>query len=113
MNWYPIILTAISALIGSLGQIEFKRGSQILEMEWISFLTNIHIIIGLCLYAFSTVLYLYALKSGQLSLIYPIIATSYIWVLIFARYCFDEPVSIINLGGVLFILIGITLISYR
>lgn len=113
MNWYPIVLTAVSAFIGSLGQIEFKQGSQILEIKLFSIISNYHILLGLCFYAISTILYLYALRAGQLSLIYPIIATSYIWVLIFARYLFNEPVNLVNLGGVLFILFGITLVCYR
>ncbi len=113
MNWYVFGLTALSAFIGSLGQIEFKRGSDILEFGISSVLFNYHILIGLFLYAISTIIYLYALRTGQLSLIYPIIATSYIWVLIFARFIFNEPVNLVNLGGVLCILAGITLISYR
>jgi len=102
-----------SAFIGAVGQIEFKRGAGLFDLTFNGMITNYHIITGLCLYACATVLYLVALKEGELSLLYPIIATSYIWVLLFSKYFFDEPVNMINAFGVCIIIVGITLISYR
>jgi drug/metabolite transporter (DMT)-like permease len=36
-----------------------------------------------------------------------------LWLVIFAWFLFNEPVNMVNLGGVLLILFGFTLIFYR
>ena len=113
MDWKIILLTALSAFIGSIGQLEFKRGASDLQFDVKLLLTNYHLIIGIAIYLVSTVFYIYALSKGQLSILYPIIATSYIWTSIFAKIFLNEPVSTTNWIGVFFILLGVTLIATR
>ena len=105
------MLTALAAFIGSIGQLEFKRGADNLQFDIRLLLTNYHLIIGIAVYAVSTVLYVYALNKGQLSILYPIIATSYIWTLLFSRIFLKEQISLTGWAGVFFILFGVTLIA--
>ena len=42
--------------------------------------TNLPLLSGLVLYGLSTVLLVLALKDGELSLLYPVIALTYVWV---------------------------------
>ncbi len=111
IDWKIIFLTALAAFIGSIGQLEFKRGAENLQFDIKLLLTNYHLIIGVAVYAVSTVLYVYALNKGQLSILYPIIATSYIWTLLFSRIFLKEEISLIGWAGVFFILFGVTLIA--
>jgi len=113
MDLKPIFLTAVSAFIGSVGQLEFKRGAENLELNIHRLLTNYHLGYGLLLYACSTLIYIYALSRGRLSIIYPIIATSYIWTTIFAKIFLREPVNLTNWAGITLILMGVTLVSWR
>jgi len=106
-----ILLTAIAAFMGSIGQLEFKRGATNLEFDLKMLLTNYHLIIGLAVYALSTVVYIYALNKEQLSILYPIIATSYVWTLIFSKFFLKEQVGLTSWTGVFFILLGVTLIA--
>jgi len=106
-----ILLTALSAFIGNIGQVEFKRGSEELRFDIQAFLTNYHLLTGLFFYALSTLIYIYALSKGRLSIIYPIIATSYIWTTIFAWTFLNEPVNLTNWTGIALILLGVTLVS--
>jgi uncharacterized membrane protein len=106
-----ILLTALSAFIGSIGQLYFKQGADNLQFDIRQLLTNYHLIIGLAVYAVSTVLYIYALSKGQLSILYPIIATSYIWTLLFSKIVLKETVTLTGWAGVFFILLGVTLIA--
>jgi uncharacterized membrane protein len=107
------LLAALSAFIGSIGQLEFKRGSATFEFNLVALATNFHLVAGALLYVFSTVIYVYVLKGGRLSVIYPIIATSYIWTTLFARIFLNEPVNIVTWLGIALILLGVTLITYR
>ena len=111
MDWKILLLTALAAFIGSIGQLEFKQGANNLQWDIKLLLTNYHLIAGLVVYALSTVLYVYALNKENLSILYPIIATSYIWTLIFSKIFLKEPVGLTSWAGVFFILLGVTLIA--
>lgn len=111
MDWKILLLTALAAFIGSIGQLEFKRGADNLQFDIKLLLTNYHLIIAIAVYCVSTVLYVYALNKEQLSILYPIIATSYIWTLLFAKIFLKEPVGLTSWAGVFFILLGVTLIA--
>ncbi len=56
------------------------------------------------------VLLVIALKHGNLSILYPILATSYIWVALLSVRFLDEPFSAAQWVGVLLIVGGISLI---
>ena len=111
MDWKILLLTALSAFIGSIGQLEFKRGADNLQFDLKLLITNYHIILGVAIYGISTILYLYALNKEQLSIIYPIAATSYIWTTIFSKIFLKETVGLTSWVGVFFILLGVTLIA--
>jgi drug/metabolite transporter (DMT)-like permease len=111
MDWKILLLTALAAFIGSIGQLEFKQGANNLQWDIKMLLTNYHLIAGLVVYALSTVLYIYALNKENLSILYPIIATSYIWTLIFSKIFLKEPVGLTSWAGVFFILLGVALIA--
>ena len=111
MDWKILLLTALTAFIGSIGQLEFKRGADNLQFDIKLLLTNYHLIIAIAVYCVSTVLYVYALNKEQLSILYPIIATSYILTLLFSKIFLKEPVGLTSWAGVFFILLGVTLIA--
>jgi drug/metabolite transporter (DMT)-like permease len=111
LDWKILLLTALAAFIGSIGQLEFKQGANNLQFDIKLLLTNYHLIAGLMVYALSTVLYIYALNKENLSILYPIIATSYIWTLIFSKIFLKEPVGLTSWAGVFFILLGVALIA--
>ena len=104
-------MTVLSAFIGSIGQIEFKRGAETLQFNIQAFITNHHLLAGFFLYSISSLIYIYALSKGRLSLIYPIIATSYIWTTLFANIFLNEPVNLTNWAGIALIIGGIILVS--
>lgn len=111
MDWKILLLTALAAFIGSIGQLEFKRGADNLQFDIKLLLTNYHLIIAIAVYCVSTVLYVYALNKEQLSILYPIVATSYIWTLLFSKIFLKEPVGLTSWAGVFLILLGVTLIA--
>ena len=111
VDWKIILLTAVAAFMGAIGQVEFKRGADNLQWDIKMLLTNHHLIIAVTVYALSTLLYVYALSKGNLSILYPIIATSYIWTMIFSQVFLNESVGITSWAGVFFILLGVALIA--
>jgi multidrug transporter EmrE-like cation transporter len=110
-NKLAIILVIICTIFTSVGQILMKLGTaktgSILEI-----ITNVPLILGFVSYGIGAVLLIISLKYGELSLVYPFIALSFIWVSIASIYLFNEHVSIFNWLGLTAILIGVSMIGY-
>jgi len=107
---WAIITAFVCALMASAAQLLFKSGSASLENNLLSLLTNVRIMSGMFLYGLSAVLFVFALRHGRLSVLYPVIATSYIWVVIISAKYFKEPITISKYIGISMILLGVFLI---
>jgi uncharacterized membrane protein len=103
-------LTLVSAVLGSIGQINFKIGADNLQLtNVLSIIKNYNLIIGILFYLISTIIYIYVLKFSQLTMVYPIIATSYIWTALLSNIILNESISLVNIIGYFLILFGINL----
>ena len=91
---WAIGLAALCALLGSSGQLLFKLGSSSVMLNFGSWVTNVKVITGMMLYGVSAILFIFALKYGSLSVLYPVIATSYIWVALLSNKVLGEPLSL-------------------
>ena len=107
---WPIVAVLIVALMGAVAQYFFKVASSSVSTSILSWVLNYKFLIGAAIYGISTIIYLFALKHGDLSILYPVIATSYIWTALLAVRFLDESMSLMKWGGIVFIMIGVALI---
>ncbi len=105
-----IILILFCAFIVSIAQVLLKIGSKTAAFD-LSLLNNYILIIGLILYGIGALIMIIALKYGELSVLYPLIATSFIWVSLESMIFLGEKISIFKGIGILFIIIGISFIG--
>ena len=109
---FAILLVLFSTLITSTAQIFYKFASQTLSFNLVSIITNTALIIGLILYGIAAIFYILALKYGELSVLFPIIATSYIWVALASpRFFPTDSMNIIKWFAIAFIAIGVIFIG--
>ncbi len=106
-----ILLVIICTLFASVAQVMYKTGTKTLAMNFHSIITNYYIIGGLLLYAVSALLLIIALQKGELSILYPIIALSYVWVSIMSIYFLEETMSMLKWIGVGAIIFGVSFIG--
>jgi len=104
-------LVLFCALLGGFGQLFFKLGSKDISADITSWLFNWKLIVGIALYATSTILFIIALKFSNLSIAYPIIATSYIWVTLFSISFLGEKFPAIKWLGIILIIGGVAIIT--
>lgn len=104
---WAIGLIVIVTLFTSLAQILFKFGAEMLPIV----LTNKFIWLGFLIYGLAALLMIIAFKGGEVSVLYPILATSYLWVTLLYMYIYDQPISLFRWFGVFLIIIGISYIS--
>ena len=102
-----ILIVLFCALLGATGQIFFKLASGKFAFNPLSWITNVYLISGIFLYGLSAVLFIWSLKHGEISVIYPIFATTYIWVCLFAFIYLGESLSWFKFLGTAMILLGI------
>jgi len=107
-----IILVLICTILGAAAQLLLKLGSADVDTSslWLtawSMATSVSLIGGLGLYGLSTVLFIYALRNEELSLLYPVISLTYIWVTIASVIFLGETISWWKIAGVAVIVGGV------
>ena len=107
-----IILVILSTLFISVAQIFYKLAAEGLVFN-ISLLFNYHLFIGLSLYAIAALFLILALKRGELSVIYPMIAVSYLLVAILSYFVLGEMINFYKWIGIAFIIVGVGILGGR
>ncbi len=111
-----ISLTLVAALIAAYAQYLFKRhlksfGLNVRDM--LGALLERYVLIGLVLYGLSFLLYIYALdKAPIISFVYPIFASTFVFVFLISKFVLKEPVGFARSLGIALIIIGITAIAF-
>ncbi|HLG23761.1 MAG TPA: hypothetical protein VI564_02415, partial [Candidatus Nanoarchaeia archaeon] len=75
---WAIGLVILATLIGSFGPILLKKASAKKLSKINSLLTNYHLFGGVALYGVGTMLFIPALRGGDLSVLYPFVALTYV-----------------------------------
>ena len=106
-----IILVNISTFIGGFGALLFKKSSKDFRLNVIAILKNKSFMLAIFLYLIATVLTIPAMKGNDLSIIYPMTATSYIWVAIFSKIFLKEKIKKTTVLGIALIILGVVFLS--
>jgi drug/metabolite transporter (DMT)-like permease len=107
-----ILLVFLCTLIGASAQIFFKLGAeQIAKPTPIQILLNPSLFLGYALYGISTALLVLALRKGQLSILYPIISLTYVWVTLLSMIIFKETLNISKLVGLAIVVAGVAVLG--
>lgn len=109
-----IFITLIAALITSFSQLLFKKG---IKKRLNSFkeipglIKNGLVVLGVLGYFAGLAVYLLALSNAPLSVVYPIFASTFIFVAAISFLLLKERASALRIAGVLVIFFGILLVS--
>jgi uncharacterized membrane protein len=111
-----ILITLAAAAIAAAAQYIFKKSAREFRLNIdgiISTFTRRSTLFGLAMYVASLAVYLYALyETPIISFIYPIFASSLIFVLLISKYALKEKVNLHRVLGIILILLGIVMISF-
>ncbi len=104
------LLVAISQYLIKVGANRLSHAGLIATM--IGIFTIPQLFAGYCLYGIFTVLFIYALRHGELSILYPLIALSYVWATITAVLAFHESMNAFKTVGLLLIILGVGVLGF-
>jgi len=104
----PVGLVFCCTILGAAAQILMKTGANHMSQTGLlAMATNLPLMAGYCLYGLSTLLLVVALKDGELSLLYPVIALTYVWVTVLSFLVFHDSINPWKLLGIVLIVSGV------
>ena len=113
----PLIVLLISVSLTSIGQLIFKKGLLIvgpiekLGLKFFQMLLNPIVLLGVSFAILGWAAYAMALSKSELSYAYPIWSLTYVVVPLFSLFVFKESISLLKMGGLAFIFIGVFLVA--
>lgn len=114
------MLVFCCTLFGGVAQYLFKKSTTHAlftlshgSVNWTALVTNYPLWIGLAFYGVSTLLMVLALRDGELSLLYPVISLTYIWVMFLSVLLLHEPLTAWKIGGVGLICLGVAFLGVK
>ena len=109
---WSMIVVVFACMIGSFGALLLKQASAVLSFNIKKIITNGKLVLGVALYGVSTVIFIPALKAGELSVLYPIVSTTYIWTTLLSLKYLKEKMNFRKWSGITLILIGVAFIGF-
>lgn len=111
-----ILLVFVCTLLGAAAQILMKAGVQVHPADGflallIGIFTYPKLFAGYALYGMSTGLLIIALKYGELSILYPVIALTYVWVTALSVLIYDEVLNPFKLLGLATVVLGVAILG--
>ncbi|PYT15810.1 MAG: cation/cationic drug transporter [Acidobacteria bacterium] len=112
-----VLLVFCCTLFGAAAQVLIKSGANTLGAHLsaaetiLAIATNLPLLAGYSLYGVSTILLVLALRHGELSLLYPVIALTYVWVTILSVLIFQESMNALKIAGIAVIIIGVAILG--
>lgn len=120
-NMFALGLVLVCVVFGALGQISMKAGmrqvrqiddaSDLLDLSTIvQIFSNFYVVGGLVLYMISAFLWLGALSTLDVSLMYPLLSLGYVVTAFFAMAFLGEIVTYSRWAGIALVVVGCILI---
>ncbi len=108
-----IVLIVLCTFFTSLGQLLWKGGLKYIDFSILSTFFNWPFVLGFVSYGLGAVLMILAFRRGELSVLYPIFATSYIWVSLASPLFFpSDSMNAWKWAGVSIILVSVSLLGW-
>jgi len=110
-EFLPVLLAVLASGIGAFGAVLLKKGSGKFSSKIREIVKNRSILAGVILYGISSIIFVYALKSGELSILYPVVSTTYIWTALLSSRFLSEKINRFKWIGIALIILGVCIIG--
>ena len=112
-----IILILCCTVLVAVAQVLIKIGANRLGHPdligtVIGILTIPALFAGYAIYGLFAVLMVYALRHGELSILYPLISLGYVWVAILSVLVFHESMNVLKIAGIAIIISGVAVLGW-
>jgi len=109
VNLLSIGLVLVGTVLGAMGALILKKGTNKYRLRKMLFTR--YFWGGGLLYGISTLLYMFALRGEHLTVLYPLVSTTYLWTTIFGVKFLGEKMNKWKYIGLAGIIIGVIMIG--
>jgi uncharacterized membrane protein len=106
-----VLLVFACTVLGAAAQILMKVGMTHFTPTVPGILANYTLLAGYALYGVNTLMLVLALREGELSMLYPIIALTYVWVTLLSYALLPEKSNLYKDAGIVTIVIGVAVLG--
>jgi uncharacterized membrane protein len=110
-TWLGILLVFLTTIFISIGQLLWKISTKQISFSIISLITNLPLIGGFVLFGLGALTLILALKQGELSIIYPFVSLSFIWVTLLSIIFLGEKFVPLQWLGLAIVVLGVILVA--
>ena len=107
-HWWAIVLMLATTALTATAQVLFKAAAGRLP----EIVTNWQLLVGMFLYVIGAAFLTASLKGGEVSVLYPLLATSYLWVTLASYFVYGESIGAMKIIGVLVVMIGVSIMGF-
>lgn len=108
---WAMALAFFVTILGTFAALFLKIGSAKFSLNPVKFVKNYMILLGLMIYGVNSILFIIALKGGELSVLFPMLSVGYIWIALASMKFLGEKMTMTKWLGIAMIIIGVTLIG--
>ena len=112
-----LLLVGMCTILGAAAQVLMKTGTKGLPPASgfaetiVGIFTNPYLFAGYALLGISSILLILALRHGELSILYPVIALTYVWVAILSVVLFHEQMPMLRVLGIATVVTGVGILG--
>jgi len=117
-----MLLVLTASVLGSIAAVLLKSGADrmpsplrpllpLLSLFSRSKKAGVWIAAGILVFVLSSVFYVWGLKDGSLTVLYPMVSLGYVWTLFWSRIFFHEPFNRPKILGLALVLAGVFFIG--
>ncbi|HLH18099.1 MAG TPA: EamA family transporter [Bryobacteraceae bacterium] len=106
-----VLLVFSCTVLGAAAQLLMKIGMTHFRPDPVAIATNLPLVAGYALYGINTLLLVLALREGELSMLYPIIALTYVWVTLLSYALLPEKPNWYKNVGIATIVVGVAVLG--
>jgi drug/metabolite transporter (DMT)-like permease len=110
-TWLGIVLVLLTTIFVSTGQLLWKLGTRQISLDLVSLITNLPLIGGFVLFGLGALTLILALKQGELSIIYPFVSLSFIWVTLLSIIFLGENIKLLQWLGLAIVVLGVIFVA--
>jgi uncharacterized membrane protein len=107
------MLVFACTILGSAAQLLIKTGMSHFSPHVLALVTNFPLVAGYTLYGINTLMMVLALKNGEMSMLYPIIALTYVWTTLLSYTLLGETSNVYKDVGIVTIVLGVAVMGRR
>ena len=108
---WAVGLTICAGLLGASGAVLLKKGADRLKLSVPDLVRNWQMILGVGCYAASVFFFVPALKGGEVSVLFPLVSLTYIWVALLSVKFLGEKMTRQKWIGIALVILGVALIG--